>query len=243
LHRASEIQKRLLQKSLVTDKRFNLYLFNKMANEVGGDFYRVYRPDKDHAVVGCFDVSGKNISGALTTMALGTCFTSFELFQYMSTPDKTTNLINALIRQVCPPGIFVACALFYIDFILKHIRIHNCGFSPILIFVPQPNNKVTYKVSNPTLPPLGIDDEYDYSDSLIIPITGGLRLCAYSDGFTDMLNIRGERYGEEQATKTIKRLHTAAPADIRRIIFSEIDNWIGTAALADDVTFLDMRFN
>lgn len=240
---AGEIQKHLLEKSGVSDKRFSLCLFNHMAHEVGGDFYRVYHPDRDRILVGCFDVAGKNISGALTTMALGACFSSFELFQYASTAEKITNRINTLIKDVNPPGIFVAAVLVYINFVAKYIRIHNCGFSPVLIFVPQSDNKVIYKISNPTLPPLGIEEEYDFSDTQIIPITKGLRLCAYSDGLIDMMDIYGERYGEEQATKLIKDLHSVPQAEIQTIIAKEITNWIGTASLADDITLMDIRFN
>ena len=242
LTRAGEIQQHLLQKSVVNDKRFSLCFFNHMAHEIGGDYYRVYQPDKDHIMVGCFDVAGKNISGALTTMALGACYSSFELFQYVGTAEKLTNRINMLIKDVNPPGIFVAAVLFYIDFTVKLIRVHNCGFSPVLIFVPQSNNKISYKISNPTLPPLGIEEEYDFSDCQAIPITKGLRLCAYSDGLIDMVNIYGERYGEEQASKLIKNLHSIHHANIHKVITKEIDSWVGTASLADDVTLMDMRF-
>jgi sigma-B regulation protein RsbU (phosphoserine phosphatase) len=243
LNRAGEIQQHLLQKTAVSDKRFDLALFNHMAHEIGGDYYRVYQPDKDHIMVGCFDVAGKNISGALTTMALGAIFSSFDLFQYVGNPDKVTERINLLIKDVNPPGIFVAALLLYVDFTLKIIRVHNCGFSPLLIFVPQSDRKISYKVSSPALPPLGVEDAYDYSECPIIPITKGLRFCAYSDGLTDMMNIYGERYGEEQAAKLIKNIHSTPQSSIPKIITKEINSWIGTASLADDVTLMDMRFN
>jgi sigma-B regulation protein RsbU (phosphoserine phosphatase) len=175
-------------------------------------------------------------------MALGACFASFELFQYIGTPDKVTDRINVFIKDVNPPGIFVAAVFFYVDFALKQVRIHNCGFSPVLIFVPQSSNKITYKISNPTLPPLGIEEGYDFSDCQIIPITQGLRLCTYSDGLTDMMNIYGERYGEEQASNLIKNIHSTPQSSIKKVVTKEINNWIGTASLADDVTIMDMRF-
>ncbi|MDR0448269.1 MAG: SpoIIE family protein phosphatase [Treponema sp.] len=242
LFRAGEIQRHLLQKSIVRDKRFDLCVYNQMAHEIGGDFYRVYQPDKNHALVGCFDVAGKNISGALTTMALGACFSSFEMFQFVGTADKITSRINKMIKEVNPPGIFVAAVLFFVDFTTGFIRIHNCGFSQVLIFVPQSNNKITYKISNPTLPPLGIVDEYDYSDSQIIPITRGLRICTFSDGLTDIMNIYGERYGEAQAIKLVKDLHKTPLGSLKSIISKEIENFVGNASLADDVTLMDLRF-
>jgi sigma-B regulation protein RsbU (phosphoserine phosphatase) len=242
LVRAGEIQQYLLEKSKMSDHRFHATLFNHMAHEVGGDFYRIYQADKDRYLVGCFDVAGKNISGALTTMALGTCFSAFEQFQYVGTTEKITNRLNTIIKEVNPPGVFVAAVLFYVDFTVKQIRIHNCGFSPVLIFVPQANNRISYKISNPTLPPLGIEEAYDFTDTLTFPISKGLRLCAYSDGLTDMMNIYGERYGEEQTTTLVKNLHSVPQKNIAKVISREISSWIGTASLADDVTVVDIRF-
>jgi sigma-B regulation protein RsbU (phosphoserine phosphatase) len=240
---AGEIQAHLLKKSTVNDRRFQLCFFNSMAHEVGGDFYQVYQSDNDRYVVACFDVAGKNIAGAMTTMALGACFSAFELFKYAASADKMTGRINSLIKSVNPPGVFVAAVLFYIDFASKHIRIHNCGFSPVLIFVPLSDNKISYKISNPNLPPLGIEDEYDYSESQIVPITKGLRICAYSDGLTDMADIYGERYGEERTTKLIKELQKFPVAKISKTLSTEVTKWIGTASLSDDITLVDVRFN
>jgi sigma-B regulation protein RsbU (phosphoserine phosphatase) len=242
LNRAGEIQSHLLKKAFVRDERFNVVFFNTMAHEVGGDFFRIYQATHDRYTVCCFDVAGKNVAGAMTTMALGACFSAFELFRYSSSADKMTERINDLIRTVNPPGVFVTAILFYIDFGSKHIRIHNCGFSPVLIFVRN-NNKISYKVSNPNLPPLGVIDNLDFSDNQIVPISKNLRLCAYSDGLTDMADIYGERYGEERATALIKKMHSAPQADIPKIMEKEVSAWIGTASLADDITFVDIRFN
>jgi sigma-B regulation protein RsbU (phosphoserine phosphatase) len=242
MNRAGEIQHHLLKKTAVKDRRFDIFFYNTMAHEIGGDFFRVYQSGPDKYLAGCFDVAGKNISGAMTTMALGACFSAFELFKYESSADKMTHRINDLIKALNPPGIFVTAVLFYIDFTSKIIRIHNCGFSPVLIFVRN-DNKISYKVSNPNLPPLGIVDEFDFSENQIIPITKQLRICAYSDGLTDMANIYGERYGEERTTKLVKDIHPLPFKDIKKTIQAEVEGWIGTASLADDITFVDIRFN
>jgi sigma-B regulation protein RsbU (phosphoserine phosphatase) len=242
LGRAGEIQNHLLAKTRVRDKRFNAVFFNTMAHEVGGDFFRIYQATQDKYMVCCFDVAGKNISGAMTTMALGACFSAFELFRYSNSADKMTARINALIRSVNPPGVFVTAVLFYIDFGSRNIRIHNCGFSPVLIFVSV-DNKISYKMINPNLPPLGVIDNFDFSDNQIVPISKNLRLCAYSDGLTDMADIYGERYGEEKTMALIKKIHSIPQTDIPKMLKKEVADWIGTASLADDITLVDIRFN
>ncbi|MDR1374700.1 MAG: serine/threonine-protein phosphatase [Treponema sp.] len=242
LKTAGEIQKHLLNQPVLKDSRINLFFYNQMAHEIGGDFYRVFKKG-DNCLVACFDAAGKNITGAMTTMALGACFTAFELFDYEGSAEKMTGIINNLIRMVNPSGVFVAGVLFYIDFANMTIKIHNCGFSPIQIFIPQKEEKkIAYKIINPELPPLGIQEDLDLANNKLIPITKGLRLTAYSDGLTDMANIFGERYGEERTGELLKDLHGAARKDIIKTIDTTITAWIGEASLADDITLVDIRF-
>jgi sigma-B regulation protein RsbU (phosphoserine phosphatase) len=187
-------------------------------------------------------VAGKNISGSLATMALGACFSALELFKFEGGAEKTTQFINSLVREVNPPGIFVTAVLFYIDFTTMTVKIHNCGFSPVLIFMPLKNSKITLKTIQPGLPPLGIQEDLDVDAGQIVSIAAGLRLTAYSDGLTDMTNIHGERYGEARTNDLLKELHGIPQQHIRKKLESEIAAWIGKASLADDVTLVDMRF-
>jgi sigma-B regulation protein RsbU (phosphoserine phosphatase) len=240
--RAGEIQQHLLDKPRVDDKRFQVLLYNKMAHELGGDFYQVFKSGKDRYLIGCFDVAGKNISGSLATMALGACFSALELFKFEGGAEKTTQFINSLIREVNPAGVFVTAVLFYIDFTTMTVKIHNCGFSPVLIFAPRQDNTVLLKAIRPSLPPLGIQEDLDVDAGQIVSIVPELRLSAYSDGLTDMTAIDGERYGEERTNELLKRFHRIPQRHIRKNLESEIAAWIGEASLADDVTLVDMRF-
>jgi sigma-B regulation protein RsbU (phosphoserine phosphatase) len=175
-------------------------------------------------------------------MALGACFSALELFKFEGGAEKTTQFINSLVRDVNPPGIFVTAVLFYIDFTTMTVKIHNCGFSPVLIFVPQGNNKIMFKAIQPGLPPLGIQEELDVDSGQIISIARGLRLTAYSDGLTDMTNIQGERYGEDKTFELLRKFHQIPQSNLRKFLDREIAGWIGEASLADDVTLVDMRF-
>jgi sigma-B regulation protein RsbU (phosphoserine phosphatase) len=243
LKTAGEIQKYLLSQSTAQDKRVNVFLYNQMAHEIGGDFYRSFKIGNDKFLVACFDAAGKNITGAMATMALGTCFSAFEHFKYEGTPENMTAFINTLIRDVNPAGVFVTAVLFYIDFTAMIIKIHNCGFSPVLVFIPQKEEKkVVYKIINPGLPPLGIEEKLDMENIKLVPITKGLRLCAYSDGLTDMADVFGERYGEERTAEFIKNLHAVPQKELAKTLDAEINQWIGEASLADDITLVDIRF-
>jgi sigma-B regulation protein RsbU (phosphoserine phosphatase) len=94
--------------------------------------------------------------------------------------------------------VFVAAVLFFLDFETKTVDIYNCGYSPVFIFAPQEDRKVSCRISRPSLPPLGIEDTLENHSPVSVPMESGLRFVAFSDGLTDMTNPWGERYGEER---------------------------------------------
>jgi sigma-B regulation protein RsbU (phosphoserine phosphatase) len=244
LKRAGEIQQHLLVKSSIKDERFKVFFYNQMAHEIGGDFYKSLKLDKDRYLIVCFDVAGKNLSGAMTTMALGACFATLELLkQEKENPEGMTSFINDMIRAVNPPDVFVTAVLFYVDFSTRSVEIHNCGFSPVLAFVPGDNKRVICKTAKPNLPPLGLETDLRPDPPQSIPISKGLRITAYSDGLTDMSDIFGERFGEERTNEFLKNLHSVSLNDLNKTMNTEINVWTKEAALADDVTLVDMRFN
>ncbi|MDR0402494.1 MAG: SpoIIE family protein phosphatase [Treponema sp.] len=240
---AGEIQKKMLEKSLRgNDKRFQLLFYNRMAYEIGGDYYHAFKYGDDRYLIACFDVSGKNIAGSMTTMVLGACFSTLEIFKYRAPPEKTTALINSLLKDITPLGYFVTAVLLYIDFSSGTLLIHNCGFSPVFIFKSRENAGVAYTVLNPTLPPLGIEDSLDLTNGQRIAISGGLRICTYSDGLTDMSNSSGERFGEERSKEFLKTMQSRPQAEIHKSLNREILQWLGNASLTDDLTLMDLRF-
>jgi sigma-B regulation protein RsbU (phosphoserine phosphatase) len=243
LKTAGEIQKNMLGKSVPQDNRFRLFFYNRMAHEIGGDYYHAFKNGTDRYLISCFDVSGKNIAGSMAAMALGACFSTLELFKYHETPEKITGLFNSLIKDVTPLGYFVTAVFFHVDLSSKTLTIHNCGFSPVSVFKPLANKKTAYMILEPGLPPLGIVDALDLAgEGQIIPIIRGLRVCTYSDGFTDMTNSFGERFGEERSGVFLKKMHAFSPDEIKTSLDREIRQWTGEASLADDLTLADLRF-
>ena len=251
LKRAGEIQKNLLVMPELQDARFSFLSYNRMANEVGGDWYRPLRLSKNLYLFGCFDVAGKNISGALVTMSLGTFFATLELGSYRELsqgrrrrddPGQITSLLNSLIRKVNPPDVFVAGALLYANFSTNLLEIHNCGLSPVIAFAPSGNKTIAFKSYKPNLPPLGLSEGFEPDPPQKIPICDGLRIVVYSDGLLDMSDIHGERYGEERGIQFIQNLQFVQEENFSTYIDREIDLWAKDTALADDVTLFELRF-
>ena len=251
LTRAGEIQKTLLIQPELEDSRFRYLSYNRMAHEVGGDWFKPLQINRDLYLFSCFDVAGKNISGSLVTMSLGACLATLSLVSYhegitgrrkKDNPEQITSLVNNLIMTVNPPDVFVAGTLLYVNLYTELIEIYNCGLSPVIAFVPSGNNTIAYKNFKPNLPPLGLQAELNPDPPQKIPISDGLRILVYSDGLLDMSDINGERYGEERVIDFFQNLHYIPDDDFSAFVDREINLWTKDTALADDITLCELRF-
>ena len=113
---------RVVQQGILPDaidlKRFPFQIraWNRMANPIGGDLYTVYSLSDTKYLIGCFDVSGKNVAAALVTIALGSFFSALKRFpQVVSTPEKIISELDLFIEDIVPMGTFVTAGIFYVD--------------------------------------------------------------------------------------------------------------------------------
>jgi sigma-B regulation protein RsbU (phosphoserine phosphatase) len=242
LAQAREIRKKLLEKAVIHDKRIELLFYNKMANEIGGDFCQVFEIWKGQYMVGCFDVAAQNVSGSMAAMALGACFETLVLSDYAGYPERMTEFINTLALDMNPTGLKIGAALLYIDFSTMTVKIHNCGFSPVYIFLPTEGKQLSYKAVAPNMPPLGKQKELDVDKGQIVPIRSGLRIAAHTDGLPNMTAFSGKEYGKENAFALLKTLHRREQTDIYPAMDTEIEQWLGGAPLVNDITLMDLRF-
>jgi len=245
--KARIIQQNLLESDTARkDPRYSVLTWNRMANEVGGDFYKDFGfPEGDRHVIGCFDVSGKNVAASLSTMIVGSFFTALKYFDLGDRfGEETTLLMDRYIESLTPGDMFITAALCYVDFAKRTVLIQNCGHTPIYIFIPGENRKIAGKTMNPNLPPLGMgilkpEENSGYS----IPITPGLRIVLYTDGLTDMVTSDGIRYDDERTRELFASTQGKGEAETRDLYTKAIEGWINEAMLPDDISIMDIRFH
>ncbi len=249
LEKAHMVQRHLIDTNCAAnDPRLSVLTWNRMANEVGGDFYKDFclsGGNGDRHLIGCFDVSGKNVAASLSTMAIGSFFTALSLFDSGSKPfGEITALMDAYVQSLTPSEVFITAALCYVDFAKASIFIQNCGHTPIYLFMPGENRKVVGKTLTANLPPLGMgivggEEATGYR----VPIVPGLRVVMYTDGITDMLTPDGERHEEERTRQLFAATYGKSPQDTTAAYEKAVNMWIKEAMLPDDITIMDVRFN
>lgn len=244
--KARMVQQHLLEPGVpAPGQGYSMLTWNRMANEVGGDFYKdfCYSDGKRH-IIGCFDVSGKNVAASLSTMAIGSFFTAIKSFDPGTRFGvEITMMIDKYIQDLTPTEMFITAGLCYIDENEGTVFIQNCGHTPIYLFIPGEGHKVIGKTMNPNLPPLGMGIlESESSAGFRMPITKGLRIAMYTDGLTDMMTPDGLRFGDERTRELFVSTHGKSESDTRNAYEKAVDQWIAEAMLPDDVTIMDIRF-
>jgi len=249
LEKAATIQQNILTKNSDTKKfTFDVCIWNKMANLVGGDFYVAKELSEDKYIVGCFDVSGKNVSASLLTVTLGSLFSMFKLFDASKISSiKLVTMLDKFLQEIVPVGNFITGALCYVDRKNNFVELFNCGHTNCFVFLKDEAGKGKVAALKPTLPPFGMGAISETITSTgkggyKMPIKPGLQIDLYSDGLTDMQNDDSERFGEERTKDFFLKLFNTDTYDVSKVTEKTVQDWIQKSLLPDDITMINMRF-
>lgn len=245
LVKAQEVQEGSLSRANLPKTQWDRSRLVRMAYGVGGDFYQELAWSDGTCFLGCFDVSGKGISGSLVTAALAGFFSAVRT-ENGPAPDPTAFSVrlNGFLKETLPLGTFVTGVAFFLPAqpgVSGTIRVLNFGYSPIYFYVRK-ENKVTGKGLKPNLPPLGLDDlVLDEASTFSLPFEPGTKVYVFSDGMSDLMTPSGKRYGEEQLRELLSKSYKLNSTDFLAKVEAEIDAWQQDAPQADDITMLTIQ--
>jgi sigma-B regulation protein RsbU (phosphoserine phosphatase) len=245
LAKAQEVQQGALARQQLPVTRWERSRLVRMAYGVGGDHYQELAWSDGTCFLGCFDVSGKGISGSLVTSALGGFFSAVQS-QGGPAPDLTTfaHRINDFLREILPLGTFVTAVLFLLPAqpgASATLEVLNFGFGPVYYYARK-DNKVAGKALRPNLPPLGLDVlTLDPAAVFPLPLEPGTKVYAFSDGLSDLMSPDGKRYGEDQLRTFLSKVYKYTAPDFLTQLEAEIAGWQSGAPQADDITALTIQ--
>ncbi len=249
LEKATAIQQNMLKKNSETKNfPFNVCIWNRMANAVGGDYYIAKEMSEGKYLIGSFDVSGKNVSAALLTVTLGSMFSMFDLMDASKlTSVRLATMLDNFLKKIVPVGNFITGAFCYVDFTNKVVEVYNCGHTNVFAYMKDENGKGRVATLQPSLPPFGMGAVTDAitgtkKGAYRMTINPGLHINLYSDGFTDMQNNDGERFDEQRTKDFFGTLVNTEVSAVSGEIEKTVTGWIQDALLPDDITVMNIRF-
>jgi serine phosphatase RsbU (regulator of sigma subunit) len=240
LEKARGMQEYLMGRNKVSAPGIAIERFVGMAHQIGGDYVQCMDLGESLSMLACFDVCGKGTAAALLTSILSSYFSTLKVCGNLSsaTPASIVSTLNKVVMDQTPEEIFVAGEFLFVDRAKREAVFFNCGSPPLYVFFTEPESgKAKGKIIHPDLWPLGIND-FDEPAGNRLPLAPNFRVFMYSDGLTDARNQRGELYGDERLRKFLYPRYLKKASDIGRDLKTEMDEWIGDAPKADDITVL-----
>jgi serine phosphatase RsbU (regulator of sigma subunit) len=240
LDKARKMQEFLMGRNSVSAPGIAVERYVGMAHQIGGDYVQCMDLGESLSMLACFDVCGKGTAAALLTSTISAFFSTLKVGGSLATssPASIVSTLNRVVMDQTPEEIFVAGEFLFVDRAKRQAIFFNCGSPSLYVFFADPETgKAKGKILHPDLWPLGIN-EFEDPQGVSFPLYPNFRVFMYSDGLTDARNQRGELYGEERLRKFLYPRYLKKAPDIARELREEIDQFVGDAPKADDITAL-----
>ena len=239
LHAKTELEEgRAVQKALMPDIQpkvngWDIWLYTKPANDVGGDLLDIINLPGNRYGVSIGDVAGKGLSAALlmaklqaTIRALAPDFISLS---------KLGKKINEIFYRDSLPQLFSSLIYIEIESGTSFLKMINAGHPPPFLICRNSLTKLEKGA-----PALGILSNPDF-DEKSLEFTHDDILVAYSDGVTEARNENGKFYGEDRLQKELKNLHELSSRQIGEKLIITVNNFVGKAKVHDDLTIAILK--
>ncbi|MGP1458404.1 MAG: PP2C family protein-serine/threonine phosphatase [Treponema sp.] len=231
---------------------YTVTTWNRMANILGGDAYQVFKMNENETIVGCFDVSGKNVAASLLTVTVASFFKALKFItKNIETPQKIVAMLDSYLETVVPRGSFITGVLCFVDVKRNFIYIFNCGHTSIFLLYKDSASKSPRIIAvDPKLPPFGIGGvksdlaaAYDPKNRPfeLLKAKPGIHIDLYTDGFSDMQGDDAVRFEDENVKRFFTELYDTPENQVYDTITKTVDSYIGHSMIPDDITVIDIR--
>jgi sigma-B regulation protein RsbU (phosphoserine phosphatase) len=212
---------------------WEIWLFSRTANEVGGDLVDYIRLSHKRLGLALGDVSGKGLGAALLMAKLQATLRALvtDLMSLAELGLRTNQIF-------CRDGISGRFAtLLYLEIRPDsgHIRLLNAGHMPPMVLRAGIIEEI-----QPSGLPVGTVPEATYEEQALDLEPGDL-LINYTDGLTEACDARGRFFGEVGLSDLIHTLRGLSAEEAGSRIVSAVEAFIGNERPSDDLALIVLR--
>lgn len=213
------------------------------AEQVGGDFYDVFRLNDEGIALVMGDVSGKGVPAALLMGVIHGAVRSSLWSESPSRHESESQQLNHLLCERASGERYASMFWCYYDPIAHSLSYVNAGHCPPILARKgrSSGNKVEISRLHVGGPVLGVLPDARYEQAKLEVFPGDI-LVMYSDGLVEATNSRGEEYGEGRLRALLATVTEKSADDIRRSILASFSAFSGATDLRDDLTIVVAQF-
>ena len=232
LNIASQMQQSILPAQFPRGPDFQVYASMTPARNVGGDFYDIVHLEDNRIGVAIADVSDKGVPAALYMMSSRTLLKGAAIG--CESPSQVLDEVNNLLQDDSDTGMFVTLFYGIYDPATNEFTYANGGHNPPLIVHADGSSTVLAMTGGVAL---GVVPSIQYEQTTVA-ISPGDTILLYTDGITDATNEEGEFFGLERLQATFAGNPPRDSRAANDAVFEALQNFVGDAAQADDITCL-----
>ena len=212
---------------------WDIWLFTRAANEVGGDLVDYLKISENKIGLALGDVAGKGLKAALLMAKLQS--TLRALISDIDSLSELGSKINKIFHRDSLPNLFAS--LVYLNVVPNSgkLEVLNAGHMPPLIL-----RKGSLSEMPRGCPALGLMEkaEFKCQDA---ELNEGDVLIVYSDGVTEARDEFGDFFGEKRLKNILPRLGDLSATRIGENILDYVHNFVGEARYYDDLSLIIMK--
>jgi len=228
------VQESLMPESSPKIPGWDVWLYSRPANDVGGDLIDYFQLDKNRYGFALGDVSGKGLPAALLMAKLQS--TLRALVTEFDSLAELGSKINKIFHRDSMSKIFASLVYFVLTSNSGKIKLLNAGHPPPMIFnIDGVNAFAKGDVA------LGIVDKSIYNVNNIT-INKGDYFIIYSDGVTESQNDQGEFYGKTNLTNLLTTLINLSAQEAGIKILDSVERFIDEAPFFDDLSLMILKW-
>jgi sigma-B regulation protein RsbU (phosphoserine phosphatase) len=223
-------------------KPVRVHALMEPAREVGGDLYDFFFALEDVLCFVVADVSGKGAPAAMFMARTRSLVRlTIELFQQLGAGISPQNIAEAVNRELCQDNherMFVTMFLGFLDTRTGALAYINAGHPPPHLLRAGDGIE---RIEGKPVAPLGVSPRtiYETRTSLLQP---GDAVFVCTDGISEAMNSNDELFGSARLDTHLSALRNATPDAVVRTVKEQVDQFIGGAPKADDLTMLAVRW-
>jgi sigma-B regulation protein RsbU (phosphoserine phosphatase) len=233
LEEGKAIQQSLMPEQSPKVSGWDIWLFTRSANDVGGDLLDFIQIDENKFGVAVGDVAGKGLSAALLMAKLQSTIRAL-VYDYPSL-ESLGDKLNKIFHRDSPSKIFASLIYAEINSESGDIKFINAGHYPPIIA-----RKEKVEQLDKNAPALGLIKEADFNKQLV-SLDRNDFMIVYSDGLTEAKNESGEFFGEAKLIELLKTRQTMTSQQLGEMIIANVDDFIGKIPAHDDLTLAILK--
>ena len=237
---AKQIQQMILPKEdeLAQIDELDIAGFMQPADEVGGDYYDVLRHN-GAVKIGIGDVTGHGLESGVVMLMMQTAIRTLQTHNETDPVRFFDTLNRAIHNNIQRMNSSKNLTLMLLDYELGQLKLSGQHEDVIVV---RSNGTVEQIDTFDLGFPLALEEDIrPFINQMQITLNSGDVVVLYTDGITEAINSQKQQYGLDRLQRVVQQHIEQSASEIRRAVIADVQNYIQTQKLRDDLTLVVLK--